>query len=174
MNGTHIDQKRAWWKSQPDFDQEKVSRQRRRRWPSTILTFLTGRRRPDWRFLGRRWPSWHFLGRRQPHWGFLLVDVHQTELFYRSTSTRLSFSTGRHPGRQSTLSMLSTSILLTFSSRPSIVAELYILKLRYFIKKLFYIWFLYSISTYLVHLQLKNNNCVWYNQNGPFANMEKF
>ena len=30
------------------------------------------------------------------HWRFQLVDVDQTELFTWSTSTRLSFSTGRH------------------------------------------------------------------------------
>ena len=48
--------------------------------PSTILTFSTGQCRPDW--------------------AFLLVDVDHPDVFYWSTLTRLSFSTGR----QSTLS----------------------------------------------------------------------
>ena len=32
---------------------------------------------------------------RRPDWGFQVVDVDQNELFYWSTSTRLSFSTGQ-------------------------------------------------------------------------------
>ena len=59
---------------------------------------------------------------RRPSWRFQLVDIDQTELFYWSTSTILTFSTGRRrplssSGRRWT-STLSTAILLTFSSRP--------------------------------------------------------
>ena len=63
-------------------------------------------RRPSYS-TGRRWPLTFSTGRRQPDWAFL---------FYWSTSTILTFSTGWC--RPSTLSTLSTAILLTFSSRP--------------------------------------------------------
>ena len=64
---------RAWWKSQPDIDREKVSRRRR---PSTILTF-------SWSTSTRLTFS---TGWCWSDWAFLLVDVDQTELFYWSTS----------------------------------------------------------------------------------------
>ena len=84
---------------------------------------------------------WGFLQVDVDQTDVFLVDVDHPDVFNWSTSTilmfswstspsrdhrallrfstgrrrQLSFSTGRHPGRQSTL---STSILLTFSSRP--------------------------------------------------------
>ena len=57
-----LNDKRAWWKGQPDVD---------------------------------RRPSWRFLLVDVDQTDVFLVDVEQTELFYWSTSTRLSFSTGR-------------------------------------------------------------------------------
>ena len=79
---------RAWWKRQPDVDQERVSRQCRWRQPSTRLRF-------SWSTFAR---LSFFTGRRRLDWAFLelfMVDVDQTELFYWLTSTRLSFSIGR-------------------------------------------------------------------------------
>ena len=96
-----LNDKRAWWKGQPDVDREKVSCRRRRRRPSTILTFSTGWRRPDWRFLG-----W-----RRTDWAFLRVDVDQTELFYWSTSTILTFS-------WSTSELQLLSLSLAWSRKP--------------------------------------------------------
>ena len=94
---------RAWWKRQPDVDHEKLS----------------GRSRsgPDWGFHGRCRPDWDINVDRQP-----------------STSTRLRFSSGRRqPGWAFLLVDIlvnvlvdgwcpSTSFLLTFSSRPFLIA----------------------------------------------------
>ena len=125
---------RAWWKHQPwDVDRP----------PSTTDVFYRSMLNTDvfyWSTLPGLMFSWStstrrrlrfstdrrqlYVNQRQPVENISLVDqkktsvLNKTEVFYWLTSTRLSFSIGRHPGR---LSTLSTSILLTFSSRPRIV-----------------------------------------------------